>query len=490
MSEQYPLPEELSLLADQVGASPANFAPFDPSASISLYTDISGRRGYDTLLSNAAIELYEILRWDDGLAEAFGNIVIVHNKKIGKVPNLRKPLTDEYKLALETLIHSSAHIASAPTIAKANGSIRRQSCVAVPLDSGAFAKGEKYEHLSATAFRNVVVALTQIGWIDVVPVHYNHETGERKRTRIRPRQVMLDGLVKMDLVFPYHPEGPKLSNRKPDAPLLFVSHDLGDGEKKQIPLSRALSEDEAVLVDLNEALHAQKLCCPLRDYRQYENMYDFGNGRPRHTLNGSKTLRRVFSEEDGRAGRLYGHWVQRLPKALRGQLLINNHPTVELDYNGMQLALLYADAGKPLPNQADLYAVPGLDREDMKAVLLRTVGTNTRDEAIAALRKMLYDQGRNQEGRAEILYDAFWSFHPEVCPHGKCADDASWAKLQELDSTLALNVLKELLGNGIVAIPIHDSFIVEERNAEVTKTIMLNEFKKLFECDGVSVNEG
>lgn len=476
---------ELNRLAEASGAIPSNIASFDPLASIPLYADISGCRGYDSTLTKAAIELYELLRWDDKLRNSVGNDVVFNKKKIGKVRNLRKPLSEPYMLAIKTLLHSSAHIASAPTVLK-NGIIQRQSCVAVPLDSGAFGKGAEYEVLSATAFRDVVVALAHLMWIDVVPAHFIHEKDERRRTRIRPERMMFDWLVRQNLVFPYHPHGSKIG-RNPEESLLSISVKNGEDGKTSIPLERSLSEDEAVLIPLNKALRNQRLKCPLRDYRQYENIYDFDLGKPRHNLAGKKTLKRVFSGEDGRAGRLYGHWVQRLPKELRGQLTIGGEPTVELDYNGMQMALLFADAGKPLPDQDDLYAIPGFDRDDMKAVLLRTVGTASRGQAVAALRKMLHEQRRSRQGGAEALYDAFWDFHFEVCPHGTNDNQAAWARLQELDSTLALRVLSKLLDKGITAIPIHDSFLVEERHADITKSVMLDEFKALSGFAGVSV---
>ena len=481
---------ELNSLAEAAGATPSSFPSFDPSASIPLSTDISGRRGYDRYLSDAAIELYELLRLNEDLRASVGKDVLFHNKKIGKVPNFKKPLTKERRKALETLLHSLAHVASAPTIIK-EGKLQRQACVAVPLDSAAFSKGKEYEALSATAIRDVVVALAKYDWIDVVPSHYNSETGVRRRTRVRPKRVMFDWMVKQGLVFPYHPRGPKHTKLQQDDTLLFVSKGQGqEGVKVRVPLTRALSSDEEVLVDLNDALHEQRLSCPMRDYRQYEQFYDYDGGRPRHTLKGRKAVKRVFSGKDGRAGRLYGHWVQTLPKELRGQLKINNKPTVELDYNGMQMALLYADAGKPLPDQGDLYAIPGCDRDDMKAVLLRTVGTATREHAVAALRKMLHEQGRSRPGRAEDLYDAFWGFHADVCPHGTSDSEATWARLQELDSTLALRVLRKLLDKGVVAIPIHDSFIVEERHADATEAVMLQEFEALFGVTGVSVKRG
>ena len=480
---------ELYRLAEAAGASPSGFAPFDPAASIRLYTDISGERGYEAKLSKAALTLYELLRWDEGLRAFIGDEVVFHKKVTGRVPDLRKPMSQQYRQSLKTLIHSLAHIASAPVVS-INGGLRRQTCVAVPLDSSAFGKGAEYETLSATAFRDVVVALAQFGWIDFVPAHFNPETSERKRTRVRPTKPMFDWLVQEDLVFPYHPHRQKTPRTSSKEGLLFVSVADGEGARASIPLDRPLSKDEEVLEPLNDALRKQRLKCSYRDYSQYETLYDYAHGRPGYSLTGNKTLRRVFAGEDGRAGRLYGHWVQRLPKELRQRLTVGGKPMAELDYNGMQMALLYADADKPLPDQADLYAVPGFDRDDMKAVLLRTVGTTTRQSAVAALRKMLREQGRSSQGRAEALYDAFWDFHAEVCPHGTSDSEATWARLQELDSTLALRVLRKLLDKGVVAIPIHDSFLVEERHADATEVVMLQEFEALFGVAGVSVKRG
>jgi hypothetical protein len=200
--------DDLNRLAEAAGALPFSYAPFDPAASIPLYTDISGKRGYKTKLSKAALTLYELLRWDDSLRAAIGDEVVFHKKVIGRVPDLRKPMSQPYRESLETLVHSLAHIASAPVIS-INGGLRRQTRVAVPLNSSAFGKGAEYEALSATAVRDVVVALAQYDWIDVVPAHYNTKTGERRRTRFRPKQVMFDWLFQQGLVFPYHPHGPK-----------------------------------------------------------------------------------------------------------------------------------------------------------------------------------------------------------------------------------------------------------------------------------------
>ena len=49
-----------------------------------------------------------------------------------------------------------------------------------------------------------------------------------------------------------------------------------------------------------------------------------------------------------------------------------------------------------------------------------------------------------------------------------------------LESRLCIQVLSILKENGIVALPIHDAFIVKRDNEELTKKIMKEAFKKEF----------
>lgn len=92
---------------------------------------------------------------------------------------------------------------------------------------------------------------------------------------------------------------------------------------------------------------------------------------------------------------------------------------------------------------------------------------------------MLVDEGRHSQGREAELYDAFWGFHEGLSPH-QHGNEAVWAELQALDSRLALRVLGRLLEQGVTAIPIHDSFLVEERYADLTAEVMKQEFSAMF----------
>lgn len=222
--------------------------------------------------------------------------------------------------------------------------------------------------------------------------------------------------------------------------------------------------DESVLPVLNARLAKFEIACPLPDYQTYKAHYDFIHGYSKLFLSGKEHFQRIFSDEDGRGGRLYGRWVQDVPSTLRRYLTIDKLPTSELDFQNMQLALHYAMSGKTMP-KGDLYQIDGQDRGWMKEVLASSLGVATRDEALGALREKLVKANLARKGRAEALYDAFWGHHRRVYPHGEGAE-ALWGKLQYADSQIALRVLRYLLDDGIVAIPIHDSFLVQEKHLE------------------------
>jgi hypothetical protein len=67
-------------------------------------------------------------------------------------------------------------------------------------------------------------------------------------------------------------------------------------------------------------------------------------------VNGTATLslHRVWNENWQRNGRLYGCWVQNLPKENRRTLLLNGEPVAEPDYPALHCRLIYDLAGKPM----------------------------------------------------------------------------------------------------------------------------------------------
>ena len=73
----------------------------------------------------------------------------------------------------------------------------------------------------------------------------------------------------------------------------------------------------------------------------------------RRMVNGTATLslHRIWNQNWQRNGRLYGPWVQNLPKETRRTLLLNGEPTSEPDYPALHCRLIYDLYGKPMPDK-------------------------------------------------------------------------------------------------------------------------------------------
>lgn len=269
-------------------------------------------------------------------------------------------------------------------------------------------------------------------------------------------------------MFAGHPKPKVKSNDQEETSILYVNlAPKGDKPDKR-PLRRELSVSESVLPLLNNKLKRQQVTLHLPNYTAYRSHWNDGEGISRLMMGGSKQLYRSFRFEDGKAGRLYGHFVQRLPGDARKYLRIDNQSVVELDYSAMQLVMLYAANDLSVP-EGDLYELAGSSRDVMKTVLTHSVGNATKDETVHSLKGLFAENGLNPS-RAEPLYDQFWSVHRVVCPHD--AEQGPWPWLQNIDSEIALRVLRLLYDQGIDAIPIHDSFIVKAKHEEALEAAM------------------
>jgi hypothetical protein len=229
----------------------------------------------------------------------------------------------------------------------------------------------------------------------------------------------------------------------------------------------------------------------------------------------------IFNVDFQHGGRFYtrhgGH--TNLPRAERlsitfappdGQPL----PSVELDYDGLHLRILYDLAGKRFPHAEDPYgrvlSVLGLDstaifckhpsiREDLKRLLLAFInGTATSAEQIARANfRLFYGKTESQREKAAErierwrkvgLLRATADGRPSAAhvvkafgqAHKVIRDRFSTGcglHLQNLDAAMALFILERLNGHRVPVLPIHDSFIVPEPNERRLKTTMRDAYR-------------
>jgi hypothetical protein len=217
-------------------------------------------------------------------------------------------------------------------------------------------------------------------------------------------------------------------------------------------------------------------------------------------------VRRVFNNESWElGGRFYGGWWQHISKELRPDIMINDNPVVEIDFNAMHIALLQAEvAEKP---ELDLVVVKGgepqqgsdffqkfsasrlIDTDDapnanddpytlngsifphkndfdqrkaVKGLVLMAINAVSRKSAFSAFRssRATGDPLKKMKNiELSQLLDAFIKKHPKLEPF-LCTGKG--LELMYLDSRIAESVIEQFTDKSIPVLCVHDSFIVAD----------------------------
>ena len=193
-------------------------------------------------------------------------------------------------------------------------------------------------------------------------------------------------------------------------------------------------------------------------------------------------------------GRLYsshnrGINYQAIPSDLRETIRINGRETVEIDFSGLHVSMLYAQ--NKLEPQKDPYNfLPGESRQLAKFATLVMINTSNEAGVVASLEKRKKElqnkQGLSPKKRA--LKQAL-----ETCPDFSCIVDSIkknhaaisnnfftgiGIKLQNIDSLMALEIINSFYKRGIPVLPMHDSFIIDKQYSSELKDKMREVFGK------------
>ena len=199
--------------------------------------------------------------------------------------------------------------------------------------------------------------------------------------------------------------------------------------------------------------------------------------------------RRIFNESFERGGRFYCHGTsfQNMPAGQRLELewIIDGtaHPTVEIDYANLHIRMAYSEAGKRIPH-GDQYTIHGFDRGLVKVavnVLFNAATTNRGILAITeelrynpALRAVNDIESSNRSlcrALAERVVAAIHHKHREIKSH--FGSDCG-AGFQRQDSDMAIEVMTRMIQRtGRCPLPIHDSFLVPEIDADILSQTMI-----------------
>jgi hypothetical protein len=156
------------------------------------------------------------------------------------------------------------------------------------------------------------------------------------------------------------------------------------------------------------------------------------------------------------------------------EVTIDDEWVVALDYGQMAVRLAYSLAKAPV-HFDDGYLIPNWEkaRELTKKLINVMLNSTSSDEWTVPKRlQKLYPYREKIERH---LITDIYSFHK---PISKLFGKPNGMKFMFLESEILIDVLMELNGLGIVALPIHDGLLVKPSQQEAAKKVMLKVFKK------------
>lgn len=343
--------------------------------------------------------------------------------------------------------------------------------------------GKRFKHplLSYRAFRMAYDGLVKLGFMQVhTNGYFDHKKQKGKTTRVEPRHRLLE---KLDEIFPekfvfftrsqfeevieLRDEKKKSMNYK-DTPILeqernniqlinkclnnhWYDLDIPDSEYEDI--YKKMTEERMGEFEVDDGF------VPMVDFnnRSLRRIYNNGSWKPENTN---------FQE----GGRFYGGWWQRIPSEYRKYITIDSKLTVEVDFSNLHPAMIYAQQGKILSE--DAYVIDGISRSNdvrkiIKVAFNKLINGKNRfekplgyqDDVVGATWKELLQR---IETKHEVIKSYFRTGYG--------------IKLQKIDSDIAEAVLLHFAKKDIPCLPIHDSFMVHHGHQEELVAVMSREY--------------
>jgi hypothetical protein len=205
---------------------------------------------------------------------------------------------------------------------------------------------------------------------------------------------------------------------------------------------------------INSAIQKKKIHIGFTDAERTEFLDGLSKRKARAAFDlNATTMYRVFNDSTWEhGGRFYGAWWTNLPKEARPFIRIDNKETVEVDYSGLHVRMLYAMEKLKCP--ADPY---DLDRDEFprdhqKTAIMTMINAKSPKKVLKSLARR-EDPIPNAKKLCAVLNER----HKAIAKHFY---SGIGSYLQSIDSKMAETVMLRIIRLGGVALPIHDSFIV------------------------------
>lgn len=177
-----------------------------------------------------------------------------------------------------------------------------------------------------------------------------------------------------------------------------------------------------------------------------------------------RSFRRIFNNDLESGGRIYSNY-QQMSKEMRRLITIDNEKTIELDYRYNQIRMLFTLFG--IPDDGDPYSGFSEDREIVKKAMNTLINASNPKRVFCDMRWNA--PFRWSSKKADRFISEAYARYPILKEMG---GSRIGLKLQKIEGDISLAIMKYALYNNTVALPIHDSFIVLESEAQQFRHIM------------------
>lgn len=328
-------------------------------------------------------------------------------------------------------------------------------------DRNVYSQNKRYRSpaLSCTHVINVIDVLKGIGLIE------EERAAPSPDGKYRSRMRLLDGvddMIPVSSIVDLRFIPAELVKRKDDKKRLVNYNETSQ--------TRRMRRE---LVEHNEAVSQLKLFLNSPDW----HLDDRGLLRSMdRVLNPAKlSLYRIFNTSWRHGGRVYGGFWQRLPRVDRTCLRIDDEETVEPDFEYLHPQMMATMAGIDLQNE-DPYRIDGFSRKLVKAAFNTMLNANTPTAAYRAILNNLRTVGaRGLAAEAQALIEAIKIRHPYF---SRFWGTGLGLRLQALDADMCVRVIARMRSDGVVALPVHDSFIVPKTAKGLAQEVMEEELTK------------
>jgi len=215
------------------------------------------------------------------------------------------------------------------------------------------------------------------------------------------------------------------------------------------------------------------------------HLFKSGN---RYEINkNSMYLYRSFSRNDYRCGgRFFTPIFQSLSGFIRETMTIDGQETVELDYSGHHIRMLYHKEGLNFNGECYVYTkqdTKNKHKRDLhKSIAMIAINATSRSSAVRAVQSKInkdnYDIPNFKAPSLKYIneqYEEFLNYHK---PIAKYVNADIGIRLQREDSDIMNDILVNLSKRSIIGLPVHDSVIVQKKHAQILKDEMINCYYK------------